>query len=140
LLERLAGCVIKALDLFGGKIFRQRDRRQLRAVQDFIRIGIADAGEQAWIRQCSFEGMVFTQQFFPECIHVRIENLYPARIHRAKRSPALHEVQRGAALGACLGERERAVLEPEERQGVAAFLPFVLALPVQSPGDHEVQH
>lgn len=83
-----------------------------------------------------FEGVILGQQLLAKRLQVRVENLHTARIQRAQRRLALHEVQGGAALGAGLGERQRAILELEKGERVARFL----AGPVQASGDHEVQH
>ena len=95
-----------------------RDRRELRAVQDLVRIRVADAGEEARIGQRAFQRMVLAKQDVDANVfEIGVEDLDAPGIHRVERRLALNEMQRGAPLGAGLGESERAAVELEQRQG-----------------------
>ena len=105
-------------------------------MQDLVGVGVADAGEEARIGERALEGVVLAFNRAGELRQIRFEDLDAARVHRLQRRLALHQMQRGAPLRAGLGERQRAVLELEERERAARLL----AGPVQAAGDHQVQH
>ena len=51
LAENRADGVVQTRDLVFGQALRPFHRRQLRPVKDFIRVRVANAAENAWIRQ-----------------------------------------------------------------------------------------
>ena len=64
----------------------QRQRRQPRAVQDLVRVGVADAAEQARIGQRALERVVLAREARGERLEVGVERLR-ARRDRASRAP-----------------------------------------------------
>ena len=108
-------------------------------MQDFVRIGIADAAEQVGVSQRTFQRMVFESE--PRCERGRVclHHVDAARIERGRGIRAANKVQRGTATGAGLGERERAALELEHGERDACRRPCVALQPAQAPGDHQMQ-
>ena len=95
-------------------LLRQRHRRQPRAMQDLVGVGVADAAEQPRVGERALERVVLAAQPRRE----RGERRRPgprARRDRARRSAASPRtsVQRGAPLRAGLGEEQRAGREVE---------------------------
>jgi hypothetical protein len=58
-LERGTGGDVEAGELFGGKLTCLGERRELSGVEDLVRVGVADAGEDSWVGQGALEGAVF---------------------------------------------------------------------------------
>src|SRR5215831_17479854 len=67
-----------------------------------------------------------------------LEDVDTARVHRRERSLALDQMDRGAALGARFGEKQRRILEIESRERQAARRLLVFREPAQAAGDHEM--
>ncbi len=70
----------------------------------------------------------------------RVHDLEPAGILLPERGAAAQQEEAGALLLAGLRQQQRAAVEAEGGEGVAAAGPCSGGLPVQAPGDHEVQH
>src|SRR5206468_6009209 len=110
------------------------------AVQDLVGVGVADAAQQPWIGQRALERVVLVLERGPERRGVGGEHVDPARIVLAQRPLALHEVDRRPALGAGLGQHERSALELECGQPLLAGASRARRFPVQTPGDHQMDH
>ena len=70
---------------------------------------------------------------------VAVEGLQPAAVEGPQPRLALHQVERGAALGAGLGERERPLVHVERQEPGPPREPGAGGPPVEPPGDHEVE-
>ncbi len=57
--KRVAGGGVEALPLVFGEFVGLEDRRELGGVEDLVGVGVADAGEDAWVGEGSLEGAVF---------------------------------------------------------------------------------
>ena len=60
--EDVAGRFEQTLDFVLGQFRGVFERREAGAVQDFVGVGVADAGEEARVRQGPLEGVIFTPQ------------------------------------------------------------------------------
>ena len=107
---------VQALDLVLEHRPRQLDRRQLRAVQDLVAVGVADAREQVGIGQRALDGVVADEQPRAELVEVGVERLEAAAIEFGQRGRAAQQVHRGPLLRRRLGQQQRAVREVERRQ------------------------
>ncbi len=61
-LQRLPGRGKQSFPFVGRELVGERDRRELRRVQDLVGIGVADAAEQARIGQGALQRMIFSRQ------------------------------------------------------------------------------
>ena len=109
-------------------------------MQDLVGVGVADAAQQPWIGQRALERVVLVLERGPERRGVGGEHVDPARIVLAQRPFTLHEVDRRPALGAGLGQHERSALELECGQPLLAGASRARRFPVQTPGDHQMDH
>ena len=137
--KRRAGRLVQARDLFRRELVGHGERRQARAVQDLVGIGVADAAEQARVGERALERVVLADERSAERREVDRQRLEPARVVRRERVFALHEVQRCPLLRAEFGQREAAVREVERGERMAAGELRARFLPVQAAVDHEVQ-
>jgi len=85
LAQRGAGRGEQPLDLFVAQLRGHRDRRQLRPVQDLVRVRVADAGEEPRIGQGALQRMVLPLQPFAERADIGAEDLDAARIESLER-------------------------------------------------------
>src|SRR3989442_12868698 len=60
LVEDRARSAVQPRDLLGRELLRQGERRQARPVQDLVRIGVADAAEQARVSERALERVILT--------------------------------------------------------------------------------
>ena len=114
--ERRARRLVQARDLLGGQLRAHRERREPRAVQDLVRIGVADAAEQARVGQRALERVVLARERRRELLRDRIEHLEAAGIVRGEPGLARDDVQRGALLRAGLGQHQRAARRNRRRR------------------------
>ncbi len=90
-LER--GCMEQS-NLAGGELARELEGRQFRPMQDLVRVCIADAAEQMWIRQRALQCMAFLSEA-PRQTNRRCSSLARARRDRtmpARSHPGRHGV------------------------------------------------
>ena len=118
---------------------RMRDRRQLRAMQDLVRVRVADAAEEMRIGQRALQRVVLAQRARARsAARSASSTSRPPMSNARQRRRAVHDVQRRAPLGARLGQRERAVGE-SKRASVMRPGGFASARqPAQAAGDHQV--
>jgi hypothetical protein len=109
-------------------------------VENLVRVRVPDAADDARIRQCPLQSPVFTAQRGAEACQIGREHLYASWVHGEQAGLARHHVERCPPLAAGLCERERARREIESRQILAPPEARVGRLPMQAPGDHQVQH
>ena len=138
--ERRARGRVQARDRRRVELARERERREPRAVQDLVRVRVADAVEQARIGERALHRVVLRREARRERREVRALHVEAAHVERAQRERALHAMQRRAALGAGFGERERPVREVEQRERDAAGRLAARLQPHEAAGDHQVQH
>jgi hypothetical protein len=111
----------------------------LSGVEDLVGVGVADAGEDAWVGEGAFEGAVFDSQSGPEGFEVGGEDLDSAGVYFFCGGLVGEEIKRGSALGAGFGEDERAIGEVEGGKVVAASEFGPERAPVETAGDHEME-
>ena len=138
--QGFAGGREEALDLGGLQLSGHGDRREPRALQDLVGIGIADAAEQLGVAQGALQGVVFRGQAPSEGVGLAGHDLEAARVEGAERRRALDDVQAGPALGAGLAQGQAAVREVEGGQIPAPRQVGARRLPVQAAGDHQVEN
>ena len=86
----------------------QLERREPRAVQDLVGVGVADAAEEARIGEGALERVALAREGLAELPRrVAPSDLEAAAIERCEPGLALHDVQRRPPLGARLGEHQR---------------------------------
>ena len=139
--ERRAGRVEEPRDLVVGELPRQLHRREARAVQDLVGVGVADAAEEARIGQRALERVVLARAARRGSRRDR------RRTPRARRGRARRARPRRAPGGATARRFVPASVSirvPVEKSNAASpILPGSFApalLPVQPPGDHQVDH
>ncbi len=138
--QRLASGMVEPNLLLLAELKGKLDRREFRAVKQLIRIGIANAAEQAGIGQSALEGVVFASERGPEALGVGVHHFKSAAIEGIDQAPAAHQVEGGSFLRAGLGEQQRAVREIETRQPTAPGDFSALCKPMQPAGDHQMKN
>ena len=109
-------------------------------MQNLIRVRVPDAAQDPRIRQGAFERTILRHQPLPELGQRARHDVDPARIHRRQLREPRHHVERSPPLRASLGHRQGAMLKVERRKSSLARQLRSHLLPVQPPGDHQVQH
>jgi hypothetical protein len=122
-----------------GELARLLHGRELRAVQDLVRIRVADAAQDPRVCHRALERVVLTGQRRAERGEVRVEHLEAARIVLLQAGFAARQIERGPALGAGLGQDQGPRREIERGQTDLGGRLGAGGLPVKAPGDHEVQ-
>ena len=89
-------------------------------MEDLVGVGVADAREDAWVGEGSFEGSVFLSEGDAEFVECAGEDVDASGVDVFGGSFVGEEVEGGSAFGAGFGEDERAVGEVECGQVVAA--------------------
>ena len=139
-LERLPGRFEEPLPFRLAQFACQRDRRELGGIQDFVRVGVADAAEDARIGEGSLEGAVFLGESLAKHFQIAGEDFDAAGVHGFERGFSGYDMQRGAPLGACFRKYKRAVGEVESGEIVASAELGCEWTPVQATGDHQVDY
>jgi hypothetical protein len=109
-------------------------------VQDLVRVGVADAAQQARIGQGSLDGVVLPGQGRAEIVQVRAQHLEAARIVVRQPRLAAHHVEPRPLLLAGLRQQQAAVGEVEGRQPAPPGHGHAGLPPAQAARDHQVQH
>src|SRR6266481_4632393 len=122
------------------ELVRERDRRQLRGMQDLVRIGIADAADDAWIGKSPLERAVFGCKGGAKRIKIAREDIDSSGIDGTQTLFARDDIQRCSVLCTRFGKHERTAGKIESRQTPAARELRSWDLPVQPAGNHQVQH
>src|SRR5258707_1357935 len=122
------------------KLVRERDRGQLRGIQDLVRIGIADAADDAWIGKSPLERAVFGCKGGAKRIEIAREDIDSSGIDGTQTLFARDDIQRCSVLCTGFGKHERTAGKIESRQTPAARELRSWDLPVQAAGNHQVQH
>lgn len=130
--------LVEPHDLFSAQGIRQLERRQSRAVQDLVRVGVADAAENAWVGQRALQRVPLAPQGRVETVEIRLEDLQATGVVGAQPALATHRVQGRALLAPGLGQQQRARIEIEDRQTQLARDLRTGLFPAQTTGDHQV--
>ncbi len=109
-------------------------------MQDLVGIRIADAAEQRRIGERALDRMVLAGQRRREGVARGAERLEAAGIVQRQRALAVQQMERGASLGACLGQHQAALGEVERGEPEAADEHRARRPPVQPAGDHQMEH
>src|SRR5229473_1146392 len=102
------------------ELVRERDRRQLRGMQDLVRIGIADAADDAWIGKSPLERAVFGCKGGAKRIEIAREDIDSSGIDGTQTLFARDDIQRCSVLCTGFGKHERTAGKIESRQTPAA--------------------
>jgi len=141
--EHVDGRLEEAFGLLGIEIPGPLERREPGGVEDLVRVGVADAGEDARIGEGALERPVLGGDRPAEAVEIGPQNLQPAGIVLRQGLLAPDHVERRPFLGAHLGQQKRAVGEVERCEAVfARDLDQLAPLrhpPPEAPGDHEVE-
>src|SRR3982750_662453 len=111
----------------GGELEGQGDGTEACAVQYLVRVGVADAAEEARVGKCALQGVVLGLEDRGELFRRSAQGLDSGGPGRR-----IEHVDLGAVLGSGLGQGEFAAVKFKCGDGRA------LAVPVQAAGDHEV--
>ena len=95
------------------------DWGELRGVQDFVGVGVADAADQTWIGESALEGAVLERERGAKAVQIGGEDFDATGIDALQVFFAADNVERGAALAACFGKDERASGKVEGARGLA---------------------
>ncbi len=109
-------------------------------MQDLVGVGVADAAEERRIGERAFERVIAPLEHRQKLLWAGREHIEAARIMFAQFAVAPHHVQRRAALAARFRQQERAVFKIKGGKLVFSRQPCAGRFPVQSSGDHQVQH
>src|SRR5438874_1658697 len=107
-------------------------------MQDLIRIGVPNPGEEARVGQRPLESMVLTGQRRPEDRKLCAQHLQPPPFVRRQSRLALLKIQRRALLGRSLRIKQRPILKIERSQPYLAGDLRALLPPLKPPSDHKV--
>ena len=110
-------------------------------MEDLVGVGVADAAEEMRVGQGPLERVVLATEHRSELLERRREHLEPAGVQRLQGVLAAEQEQRRPPLRAGLGEQQ--ACPSEKSKAASAFFARELdarRLPVQSAGDHQVQH
>ena len=109
------------------------------AAENLIGIGVANTAEEARVGQRALEGAILNRKRLAKAFFIDREDVDASGIHRTQVFFSAKKIERGAALGAGLSENQGAVGKIEGGEVVAAFQAHSGRLPVQAPGDHEME-
>jgi hypothetical protein len=137
--EAVADRFVKARDFGGGEFLRQGERGELSLPENFVGVGIADAGEEARVGEGAFESVIGGDEVGGKLFERGVENLEAAGVKGTEAGFAVDEVEGGALFGAGFGPEEGAVGKVKGSQA-AGWGDFDAArLPVKTTGDHEME-
>ncbi len=109
-------------------------------VENFVRVGIADAAEDGGVGEGALQGAVLAGERGAEGLEVGGEHIDAARVDGEEIGFAAQDVEGGPTLGAGLGEDQGAVGKIEGGETLAASELGRRRSPVEPTGDHEVEH
>ena len=104
---RRRACATRRASIFCVKLIGD----ELSRVQDFIRVCVADAAQDARIRERALQRTIFGGQCGAKLLQRTCEHVDAARIERLQRRGPAHHMNRGAPLGAGFGQQQRAAVE-----------------------------
>jgi hypothetical protein len=92
------------------------NRRQSRAVQNLVGIGVANAREKPRIRERALQGVVLAFEPIGKCGKVRFLDLEATGVEAREHRSIRDKVQRRSPFRSRFGERKRAGIEFEGRE------------------------
>ena len=107
-------------------------------MENFVRIGVADAAEQVWIGERALKRVIFARERFAELVETRIENFQTAGIMFPQRRFPTNQMDRCPLLGSGFGQQQRAIGKIEGRLAVFPRDLRALRFPMKPTGDHEM--
>src|SRR6266545_3475913 len=140
LLERFARRMVELLDLSFRHLLREPGRGETCAVEDFVGVGVANAGEEARIGQSSLDGVVLARQGLAEERQIRVEGLESSPIEIVERLLPARQMERRPLPGTRLGQEKSPLLEIEGRQPDPSGKLGAARLPVETSSHHQVQN
>src|SRR5260370_39978564 len=106
-------------------------------MEDFVRIGIGDAADDAWIGKSPLEREVFACKGGAKRIETAREDIDSSGIDGTQTLFARDDIQRCSVLCTCFGKHARTAGKIESRQTPAARELRCRDLPVQPAGNHQ---
>jgi hypothetical protein len=85
--------MMQPFDVGAGKLLCHCDRGELRRVQYFIGVGIANSAEQVWIGQGSFERVIPRGQCLLKILQGTAEHFKPSLIEGPQGLFSLHQME-----------------------------------------------
>src|SRR5580765_2466766 len=104
--EAEADGFIEALDFRDREFLRERERRKLGFEENFVGISVADAAEQARVREGALESVVGGEKRGGKLLGSGVKDFEAAGIERAEAAFAKGGVERSARLRASLGPEQ----------------------------------
>ena len=117
---------------------REGEGGQFRGVEDLVRIGVADSGDDAWVGEGAFQRVVFAAQRRAKRGRVDLQDLQPAAIVLGQTGLATDHIQGRAPARPRLSEQQRAGRKIECREPDPAGDRRPRTFPAQPARDHEV--
>ncbi len=106
--ERLQSGRVEAAPALVGELAGARERRETRAVQDLVRIGVADSGHQTGIGERALQGVILGRERLAKGRRLGGQRLDSPAVVGGELGLAAHQVNRSAVLLPGLGEHELA--------------------------------
>src|ERR1039458_6873839 len=128
------------IPLVGLEFVSERDGGELGRMENLVGVGVADAADEARIGEGTLEGAVLKSECGAKAVEVRREDFDAAGIDGVEGLFAAQDVERRAALAACLSEDEGAGGEVECGEVLATGQFCLRRPPVETAGNHEVKH
>src|SRR5581483_8116585 len=107
--ERAARRHEEPLPLVRFQLLRLREWRQLRGMQDLIRVRVSDPAQHARIGECPFQRVILGGKRRTKLVQIRMEDLNSSRVHGAQSWVAAQNMKRSPALGSRFGKHKRTV-------------------------------
>ena len=137
--KRLFRRVVETGDLRVGEARRERDGRELRRVEDLVRVGVSDAGEEGRIRQGALQRVVLAPEARGKGLARRLERLEAAGIEGVERLASRDDPHPRPLLRARLGQKDRPGIEVEGKQADFLWNGGSRLAPSQSARNHEMK-
>ena len=138
--ERFARCRVQAMPLLVGHFLRLKNGRELRGVENFVGVGVADAAEVARIGESALDGVIFGGERGAESGEIGGEDVDAAGVESGEIFFAADDMERRAMFCAGFGEDERAVGEIKCGEHIFAGELCIGRAPVEAAGDHQVKN
>ena len=117
---------------------RESERAELGFPENFVGVGVANAGEEARVGERALEGVIGGSEAGGELFESGVQDFEAAGIELVEAGFALDDVERGAFFGAGFGPEQRAVRKIEGGEAARARDFDVASFPVKASGDHEM--
>jgi len=137
--EAAADGVVKAPDFWGAEFLREGERRKLGCEENFVGVGVADAGEEARVGERALEGVIGGEKDGGELVERGVEDFEAAGIEGMEASFAGDDVKGSAFLGAGFGPEQGTIGKVESGEATRRGDFDAARLPMETAGNHEME-